>query len=115
MKRMALLLLVTLVALLAMTAVAYAATPQDIYNDYAADNKLDSTYTKAELQAYLDDAAIHQYGNPTILAGLDALAKQLIAQEEEGTFPFTGFEMAIALFGGAALLGSGVLIRKWAR
>ncbi len=119
MKRVTVVLMLALLALLAMGTVAYAATTQDIVNDFLADGDLDGTYTQAELQAALDGTTEDQYLSADQVAGLHAAINAelaaLTAGEEEGTFPFTGFEMAIALLGGAALLGGGVLIRKWAR
>jgi len=124
MKKTTIILLVALATVLLSGSAAFAATPQDIYDDYAADSDLDGTYTDAGLQAYLDDTTVDQYANPTVVAALDAVVRDLLAgvdgeagddEEDEDTFPFTGFEVALALLGGIALLGSGVVIRKWAR
>jgi hypothetical protein len=37
------------------------------------------------------------------------------AAAEEGSLPFTGFEVGIALLAGTALLGTGLLVRRAAR
>jgi len=108
MKRMAFFSLLVLVLLLALTGVAQAATPQDIYNDYAADGDLDGDYTDAELEAYLNDATIHQYGNPKIITELDTLVRKLLTRDE---FPFTGFQMLLAGMVAVVLVGGGVALR----
>jgi hypothetical protein len=138
MKRIVLLATVTILLVLGLVAVAQAASPQDIYNDYAADGKLTGPYTKAELQAYLDDAAIDEYGNPTVTEPLDALVgrvlgifqaqqgvtfadalKQAVGQsttdQSRGTFPFTGFQGIAVLLGCIVLVGSGLALRRAAR
>ncbi|GAB4260509.1 MAG: hypothetical protein Kow00122_17610 [Thermoleophilia bacterium] len=137
--RFGLVVVAALVIVLAVSAVALAATPQDIYNDYAADGDLDGTYTAAELEAYLNDATLHQYGLPSVLQPLDNLATAVLGEMNEGksfeealaavtgekppvdededrsAMPFTGFELLVALAGGAALIGGGIAIRKNAR
>ena len=50
MKKFAICILAALAITLLWGAVAYAATPQDIYNDYADNGKLDGHYTDAELK-----------------------------------------------------------------
>ena len=62
-KRLVFLVLGVLVISLVMTSVALAYTPQDIYDDFADNGKLDKHYTDAELRAYLNDATLHQYGD----------------------------------------------------
>jgi hypothetical protein len=125
-------LLIATVALfvLAFSSVALAASPQDIYNDYAQDKKLDGTYTVAELRAYLGDAGVRQYGATAVLAELDGVVKGLIALAEAGTdgqtpgttakpgtdgrssYPFTGAELLIVALGGIALIGAGTVINR---
>lgn len=122
--RKAVLLVATMVVLvLALSGVALAASPQDIYNDYAQDQKLDGTYTKAELQAYLGDAGVRQYGNASVLAALDAVVKGLLSSGnykdadpgDRDTFPFTGAEVLLMALGGSALAGGGAVIRRLTR
>jgi hypothetical protein len=116
MKRVFLLSLGTLALLLVLSGVALAATPQDIYNDFAADGDLDGSYPAAELQAYLNDATVHQYGDQAVLAALDSRVNDILAgRTSRGTFPFTGFEILIAGLGGLALLGGGLAIRRTAK
>ncbi len=111
-KRLLFLLLGVLVIGLMMTSVALAATPQDIYDDYADNGKLDGQYTDEELRAYLNDANIHMYGDPSITGPLDALVTDMLTREE---FPFTGFQMLIAGIVAVALVGGGIALRRLSR
>lgn len=115
-KKIVLTVALALVVVMALGGVALAATPQDVYNDFADNGKLDNTYSKAELEAYLADATVHQYGDPYNLGVLDTLAKQKIASSGASggttTFPFTGLEIALIAFGAVALLGGGLVLRK---
>jgi hypothetical protein len=121
MRKIGIFAAVTMLLVLGLVAVAQAAatSPQDIYNDYAADSTLNGSYSDAQLQAYLDDAAVHQYGNQAVLTKLDALARHLISGEAtgegRGTFPFTGFEGVVVLLGSILLLGSGLAVRRATR
>jgi len=112
MKRVALFSLLVLVLVLALAGVAQAATPQDIYDDYAADGDLDGDYTDAELEAYLNDATIHQYGRPDIISELDTLVRKLLTRDE---FPFTGFQMLLAGAVAVVLVGGGAALRLRSR
>jgi hypothetical protein len=107
-------LAIMLALVLAGVALAGGTTPQDIYNDYAADGKLDGNYTDAELQAYLNDPLIDQYGNPTIVAELDALVTRLL-QNDQDEFPMTGAQLALIGIGAIALVGIGVGLRRLTR
>lgn len=115
MGKVALLVVAVIVLVLALSSVALAATPQDIYNDYAQNGKLTGTYTNAELEAYLSDAAVHQYGDPQILAALDALVQQMLTGQERETFPFTGAELVGIFLGAVALAGGGFALRRRAK
>jgi len=138
MKKVVLLTVATLLLVLALVGVAQAATPQDIYNDFAADGALTGPYTEAELQAYLDDATIDEYGDPAVVIPLDDLVGRVLAimqaqpgisfadaleqalggqptDDDTDTFPFTGFETMLALFGSVLLLGSGLAVRRATR
>lgn len=104
------------ILVLALGGTALAASPQDIYDDYAADGKLDGTYTTAEIQAYLNDATVHQYGSADVLTALDALlTKTLGDSTDRSTFPFTGAEMALIVLGGVVLVGGGLALRRTSR
>lgn len=46
---------------------ALAATPEEIYKDLADNGRLDGTYSQAEIDAFLQSAAVQGYGNPTVV------------------------------------------------
>ena len=96
----------------ALSGVALAATPQDIYDDYAQDGQLNGTYTDEELQAYLNDATLHQYGDPTILTELDLLVKGMLERDE---FPFTGAQLALIAVIAVVLIVAGIVLRRLTR
>jgi hypothetical protein len=116
MKRVIIFSMVVAALVMAFSGVALAAktTPQDIYNDYADNGKLDGKYTKAELTAYLNDATTHAYGHESTLGELDALVKSKLT-ENRSTFPFTGMEMGLLAVGALVLIGAGVVLRKASR
>jgi hypothetical protein len=67
-------------ATLVLVVPALADTPPDVYNDYAADGVLDCSHSRSALEAALNDASIHQYGDPWTFIGLKlAIRKQLAA------------------------------------
>ena len=117
MKKAILLVVAVVSLLLALSGVALAASPQDIYNDYAADGKLDGTYTQAELLAYLGDATLDQYGDPATLTALDGIVRGIIDAGQGGRddFPFTGAQIVLIALAVAALLGGGVGLRLLSR
>ncbi len=117
MKRVIILAVTVSVLVMAMAGVALAATPQDIYNDYADNGKLDKTYTTQELQAYLNDATVHQYGDEVVLGELDTLVKSMLTGggESRSDFPFTGAEMALIIGGAVVLIGAGTFLRRASR
>ena len=111
-KKVALLILGVIVITLLVAPVAMAATPQDIYNDFLAHGKLTHTYSQADLNAYLNDATIHGYGDKTVLNQLDDLVNSLVTRS---SFPFTGFQMIFAGLVAVGLVGSGLTLRRFSR
>ena len=90
-------------------------TPQDIYNDFADNGKLDgpgAPYTEEELEAYLNDATIHQYGDPAIIDALDKLVNELLQRNE---FPYTGAQIALIAVLAIVLIAAGFLLRRVTR
>lgn len=135
-RRILLALTATLVLVLGIGGAALAASPQDIYNDYADNAKLDGTYTAAEIEAYLNDATAHQYGSAAVLTPLDSLAAKVLASMKAGDtfaaalakalggttddggrdeFPFTGLELIVIALGAAVLVGGGLTLRRVSR
>jgi hypothetical protein len=58
---------------------AGAADPSAVYTDFGLDGKLSCKYTRAELQATLNDATINEYGDPYAIAGLKAAIRRQLA------------------------------------
>jgi hypothetical protein len=82
-RRVAISIVVAGLLMLGLSGVALATANYfpPIYNDYAADRDLDGAYTRAEMKAYLDDAEVRQYGDPVIVHELDALVRQILADD----------------------------------
>ena len=130
--------IITGIAALVLVPSAFAATPNDIYRDLA-DGKLDGTYTKADMQAFVRSAQVQGYGNPIVVTGGGVAGGQkTIAspapQQSAGvagavspsqapltqtataeTLPFTGAELGLFAIVGTALLLGGLLLRASAR
>lgn len=114
MKKTVVLLTMVVFLVLALSGVALAATAQDIYDDYAPDLKLDGAYTSGELQAYLSDATVHQYGNSAVVSSLDTIVSSMLT-EERSNFPFTGAQIAMMVAGALLMIGGGIGLRRLAR
>ena len=104
---------------------ALAATPQQIYKDYADNGRLDGHYSKGDLQRALHDAVIQGYKPATSVA--PAIKKKisspssgvaganLPAAKKQGALPFTGLDLALMTVGGFSLLLLGGALRRFAR
>ena len=102
---------------------ALAATPQQIYKDYADNGRLDGHYTKSDLKRALHDAVIQGYKPATSVA--PAIKKKinqsgvaganLPAAKRQGALPFTGLDLALMTIGGFSLLLLGGALRRFAR
>jgi hypothetical protein len=131
---------VTALAALSLIAAApaSAATPRQIYRDFADNGRLDHRYTRSDLQRALDDAAIQGYGAPGVVVMLKpAVEKQLrrpnagvlatahsqsqaggravVATGRGGPLPFTGFDLWLISLGGGGLLLAGAVLRRLGR
>lgn len=112
-KKVTLVLFGALLLSLVIAGVAQAAhTPQNIYDDFLANGKLTVQYTNAELQAYLNDAQLHEYGDKTVIDRLDKTVLDLVSRS---TFPFTGFQLAMAGLVVVVLIGGGIALRRFSR
>src|SRR5437867_4146521 len=49
---------------------AFAATPQQVYNDMADNGRLDGRYSAAQIQSTLGDPSVQGYGSPTVISKL---------------------------------------------
>jgi hypothetical protein len=112
MRKSAILVLLTALLVLALAATAQAATPTDIYNDWAADGDLDGSYTQEELDAVLTDATLAQYADQDTL---DDLKNHIQQDTARTSFPFTGFEAGMAAVVAVLLVGGGIALRRSSR
>jgi hypothetical protein len=63
----------------AFPAVALADGPPEIYSDFAEDGALSCGHSRSALKEVLNDASIHQYGDPLTLIGLKLAVRQQLA------------------------------------
>jgi hypothetical protein len=121
-----------LAALFAVPA-ASAATPEQIYRDFADDSRLDGRYSVSDLQATLHSPIVQGYGHEDVNSGLrPALQSEIAAQQqpqgqqplgqapletasESETLPFTGLDLALLTAGALFLLAFGVSLRRLAK
>jgi hypothetical protein len=104
---------------------AAAATPGQIYRDYADNGRIDGAYSTADLQAAQTNAAVQGYGNPNVTVGFkSAVATRIAAKRPaaplgaasvRSTLPFTGIDLALLVAGGAGLLLLGAALRRLGR
>lgn len=114
MKKTLILLIAAAVLFVGLGTLAFAATPQDIWEDFNDNGVLDGTYTDAELRAYLNDATLHQYPpDSTKIKTLDTIVRGILTARDR--FPFTGTEIALLAVGALVLLAGGLGLRRLAR
>lgn len=90
---------------------ALAATPQQIYRDYADNGRLDHQYSQADLQRAQRDAALQGYPH----VGVQGAVQQALGAQgvkASGGLPFTGLDLALLAAGGGLLLVAGTGLRK---
>src|SRR6266511_1978815 len=91
-------------AALVFASVAIAATPTQIYRDYADNGRLDGHYSRSDLNRALKDAVLQGYGNQNVQPGL----QQQLAQAGGGKgLPCSGLDLTLMVVGGVALLLTG--------
>ena len=113
-------LMLALVFTFMLAAVAWAASPHDIYQNYATNHSKQNIekYSTAGLQAYLGDAAIAMYENgenPSVVADLNTLVTGILnakSHSSRGAFPFTGSELLVGFLGALALIAGGYGLRR---
>jgi hypothetical protein len=95
------------------TTASLAATPTQIYRDFADNGRLDMKYSKADLDRALKDAVLQGYGDQNVTGGLPAAAGEAGgAAGAAGILPFTGLDLTLMALGGAALLAAGAGLRR---
>jgi len=103
-------------ALLGVASSAAAATPTQIYRDYADNGRLDGHYSRADLDRALKDAVLQGYPNGNTQPGFQQQVAQAgAAAGVKGGLPFTGLDLTLMVVGGAALLLTGAGLRRAAR
>jgi multisubunit Na+/H+ antiporter MnhB subunit len=112
-RRLLGLVVVAGLVVLLVAGVAFAASPQDIYNHYVATDNLNG-YSTADLNAVLTDPTLAQYANQDELNKLKDLIRTSEV-ETQSVFPFTGFQMLLIVGAGVVLVGGGVLLRRGQR
>jgi len=114
---------------LVVVSVATAASPREIYADYADNGRLDRTYSDSDLRNALNDAAVQGYGKPVVVEGVRGEIQGQLAVnaatpaspgldtvgKSGGSLPFTGVDLALLTAGGAFLLLLGWGLRRVAR
>lgn len=106
--------LVCAVGIFTAVPAAYAATPQQIYRDYADNGRLDHQYSKGDLQQALKYAALQGYPKVGVQGAVQqALGAQAV--KSGGGLPFTGLDLTLLAAGGAVLLAAGAVLRKLGR
>lgn len=115
------------VAALALALPALGATPKQIYQDYADNGKLDTSYSRSDLQRVLHDSSVQGYGSPMIIIKVrhpkgdikseTATPRRpaIVPVPPKKGLPFTGAELGLFTVVGLALVGSGVLLRLTGR
>lgn len=110
--------------ILTLVPAAFAATPAQIYRDYADNGRLDGHYSRADLNRALKDAVLQGYGNQNVQQGLQQKLAQAGAANSSGSagsagsagasgsLPFTGLDLTLMVVGGAVLLLTGAGLRR---
>src|SRR5947207_13540786 len=109
--------LAAVAALLVFASVAAAATPTQIYRDYADNGRLDGHYSRADLDRALKDAVLQGYPHANTQPGFQhqVAAAGAAAGVKGGGLPFTGLDLTLMVVGGTALLLTGAGLRRAAR
>ena len=98
---------------------AFAATPSQIYKDFADNGRLDGKYSASDLRRALHDATVQGYGSPVVVAKMKQKPKGGVqggksgggTSPARGGLPFTGAQLGLFMVVGLSLVGSGLLLR----
>ncbi len=117
---------------------AFAASPQEIYNDYADNGKLDAKYAPSDLERALNNAVVQGYkpdnttglkpaveeqvnestgtsGSSGSSAGGSGTAGGTTPAKTSGGLPFTGLDLSLIALGALGLILLGAALRRVAR
>jgi hypothetical protein len=114
MRRLVVLLAVLATSFVLVVPAALAATPTQIYKDYADNGRLDRQYSRSDLNRALKDAVLQGYGDQNVQPGLQQQLGQA-AGVKGGGLPFTGLDLTLMVVGGMTLLIAGAGLRRLAR
>lgn len=101
-------------AMLVFVSASFAATPTQIYRDYADNGRLDGHYSRADLNRALKDAVLQGYGNGNVQPELQQ-SLGVAGAAKGGALPFTGLDLTLMIVGGISLLLAGAGLRRFAR
>jgi opacity protein-like surface antigen len=119
-------IVVALVGLVVSSA-ALAASPRQIYADFADNGRFDATYSEADLRAAAQSASLGGYEDQGTVGRMQTEIKRQIgsggragAQESikttgGGTLPFTGLDLVLIVGGALFLLAFGGGLRRVSR
>lgn len=119
---------VAVVGVLASSA-ALAASPRQVYADFADNGRLDATYSQSDLRVTLNSASLLGYEDSGTVGRMNAEIKRNLgagapagAQQSlgatgsaGGALPFTGFDLALIVGGALFLLVLGGGLRRVSR
>jgi hypothetical protein len=112
---------------LIVSSAALAASPRQIYADFADNGRFDATYSEADLRAAAQNASLGGYEDQgtvgrmkteikrQIGAGGPAGAQESIKKTGSGTLPFTGLDLVLIVGGALFLLVVGGGLRRVSR
>lgn len=108
---------VVLAAAFVSASAVSAATPRQIYRDFADNGRLDGHYSKQDLDRALKSAVLQGYGEGGVESGLAPVAQSrgVAATEVQGRLPFTGLDLALMVVGGGMLILVGFGLRRLGR
>jgi hypothetical protein len=101
--------------LLAGASTALAATPRQIYNDYATHGRLTHHYSKADLQRALQSTMLKGYSHGHGPGLKTQVTAKVQSPTTHGGLPFTGMDLGLITFGAVVLLMFGATLRRFAR